>query len=76
MNELSLLKDGYIKCLPRRPLGRSPALKLKHQLVSRELFLSLGKYFDSDGCQLFYAPFDVRLIKNRGVGNQEIDTVV
>ncbi len=54
----------------------SPAPKLKHQLVSRELFLSFGKYFNSDGCQLFYAPFDVRLIKNRGVKNQEIDTVV
>jgi len=56
----------------------SPAPKIRHQRISGEIeyllrgFLKEGKM----QYQLFDAPFDVRLVKNKGMKNKEIDTVV
>jgi len=53
----------------------SPAPKRKHQRISFKLVLCFGNYFDSCNCQVYEAPFDVRLIKNKGF-DSEVDTVV
>ncbi|MBU3661532.1 MAG: Uma2 family endonuclease [Flavobacteriales bacterium] len=53
----------------------SPAPKRKHQRISFKLTLKLGNHLDSCGCQVYEAPFDVRLKKNKGT-DSEIDTVV
>jgi Uma2 family endonuclease len=53
----------------------SPAPKRKHQRVSLKLTIEFAKYFESCNCQVYEAPFDVRLKKNKG-SDSEVDTVV
>jgi Uma2 family endonuclease len=53
----------------------SPAPKRKHQAVSGNLFFEMKKYFNSCNCQVYEAPFDVRLKKNKG-SDSEVDSVV
>jgi Uma2 family endonuclease len=53
----------------------SPAPRRKHQRVSFKLTLVFGNFFNSCDCQVYEAPFDVRLKKNIGA-DSEIDTVV
>jgi Uma2 family endonuclease len=56
----------------------SPAPKTKHQSASGEIFYEMKHFFkkENKACKIFDAPFDVRLVKNKGQKNQEIDTVV
>ncbi len=44
----------------------SPAPSAYHQRVSTELGFHIRKYLGRDGCQLFAAPFDVRLPRTKG----------
>ena len=53
----------------------SPAPNTAHQRVSGELFVNFHSYFKNKTCQLFHAPFDVRLPKESASEN-EIFTVV
>ncbi len=55
----------------------APAPRSKHQRISAEMGFLFMSYLKSEGkgCQIFDAPFDVRLIKNKGK-NDEINTVV
>ncbi len=53
----------------------SPAPRRLHQRVSVKLTFELMKFLDSCNCQVYEAPFDIRLKKNKGT-DQEIDTVV
>jgi Uma2 family endonuclease len=39
----------------------SPAPSRMHQIVSKNLFFKLQTFLENQTCQLFYAPFDVRL---------------
>ncbi len=39
----------------------SPAPSRKHQTISYNLTLSIGKFFQNHPCSVFVAPFDVRL---------------
>lgn len=63
------LIKGYI-------VEMSPATRRRHQ----EILSTIGTFFiiglDRDMCQTYYAPFDVRLIRNKGKADHEIDTVV
>ena len=56
----------------------SPAPNLLHQQISRNLLLDIGNYFRHKSCQVFDAPFDVRLFdRNKSIkANQDIYTVV
>ena len=53
-----------------------PAPKRNHQKVSGLIFYELMKIFKNRKCEIYEAPFDVRLIKNLGKENKEIDSVV
>ena len=53
----------------------TPAPGLSHQSVSRELLLQVGEHFRDRRCQVFHAPFDVRLPRG-DESDDEIDTVV
>lgn len=53
----------------------SPAPRRLHQRVSVKLTFEFMKYFENRTCQVYEAPFDVRLKKNKGK-DKEIDTVV
>ena len=55
----------------------SPAPNLEHQRISGRLFLSIGKYLETRPCELFSAPFDVRLPSESGdLSDAAIFTVV
>ncbi|MFT4092350.1 MAG: Uma2 family endonuclease [Niabella sp.] len=54
----------------------SPAPNLKHQKVSLSLTRQLDKTFYRSGCQLFVAPFDVRLINHKKSAESTVYTVV
>lgn len=55
----------------------SPAPSMYHQKVSRDLTLLLGNKFRENSCNLFVAPFDVRLLNNKNSKNdKDIYTVV
>lgn len=56
-------------------LKMSPAPNVKHQKVSRNLTIDLGNIFKNQKCQLFPAPFDVRILK-QNTEDKEIFTVV
>jgi Uma2 family endonuclease len=53
----------------------SPAPRRKHQKVSFQLLMSFGNYFNNKFCEVYEAPFDVRLKKNKG-SDSEVNTVV
>ncbi len=54
----------------------SPAPKRIHQEFSRRIEVQIDQYLKNKDCKIYDAPFDVRLIKNKGQHNKEIDTVV
>ena len=54
----------------------SPAPRRYHQKVSFNLTLELGNWFDNNECEMYTAPFDVRLQKNKGDSDDNIETVV
>ena len=53
----------------------SPAPRRKHQKSSLRLTVQFAKYFESCNCEVYEAPFDVRLKKNKG-SDSEVNTVV
>lgn len=53
----------------------SPAPRRLHQKISFRLSMIFGQFFQSCNCEVYEAPFDVRLKKNKG-SDKEIDTVV
>lgn len=53
----------------------SPAPASRHQKIARNLVGKLLPFFDDHQCNMFFAPFDVRLVKNKASDN-EISTVV
>ncbi len=50
----------------------------KHQVLSRELTLALGNHFKNHRCELFIAPFDVRLFdKKKSIkADKDVFTVI
>ena len=53
----------------------SPAPLMKHQSVSSNLTGILWNYLNGKPCQLFHAPFDVRLLDSKKVKNKADDQV-
>jgi Uma2 family endonuclease len=54
----------------------SPAPRRIHQKVEGAIFNKFFNYLESGTCEVYSSPFDVRLIKNKGQANKEINTVV
>jgi Uma2 family endonuclease len=55
----------------------APAPSLKHQRTSTRLIGLLYNFFDKKPCNLFHAPFDVRLpVKKNEISDEQIITVV
>ncbi len=53
----------------------SPAPNRYHQDISGNLFLNLAKVLKKGGCNLYAAPFDVRLVKTKA-NDEKVTTVV
>ncbi len=54
----------------------SPAPGTEHQRISQELGRQFGNFFHRKPCQVFSAPFDVRLPRQGEQGDEDIFTVV
>lgn len=55
----------------------SPAPNVRHQRISGVMYRKLGDYFEDKPCEVFTAPFDVRLpLPPNKVKANKIDTVV
>jgi Uma2 family endonuclease len=54
----------------------SPAPRRIHQKVESNLHIEIGSFFKNSKCDVYESPFDVRLIKNKGQSDHEIETVV
>ena len=63
------LYDGFIKMM-------SPAPSRKHQKISATLVKIWGVYLEKKNCEVYHAPSDVRLPKNKNKNDNIIYTVV
>jgi len=54
----------------------SPAPGRTHQAISRELLVIFATHLKGKDCQVYNAPFDVRLPRTSDASDDEIDTVV
>lgn len=68
--------DETLELIKGKVFKMSPAPNLKHQRVSLKLTLEFGNYFKKHPCNLFAAPFDVRLTPKKGSKSNKIFTVV
>jgi Uma2 family endonuclease len=67
--------DERWEIIDGEPYLMSPAPLTEHQRILRELVIQLGQFLRNKPCQVFPAPFDVRLPRGEENDN-EIDTVV
>jgi Uma2 family endonuclease len=69
--------DEMVELIRGKVFRRSPAPNVAHQRVSGALFLQIGNYLLDKECQIFAAPFDVRLpLPQHQRTPAKIDTVV
>ncbi len=70
--------DEAVELIKGKIMLMSPAPNVKHQRVSMNLSRPLSNFFNHKKCQVFAAPFDVRLYdrKKSILANQDIHTVV
>jgi Uma2 family endonuclease len=63
------LIDGFIQMM-------TPAPRRVHQKLSFRIGYLFGTYLQKKKCEIYHAPFDVRLPKGKNKSNKEIYTVV
>lgn len=74
---LTWMFNERIELFKGKVFKMSPESNMYHQKVSRDLRLLLGTIFKDSSCNLFVAPFDVRLLDNKNSkSDQDIYTVV
>jgi Uma2 family endonuclease len=70
--------DGMVELIKGKIMLMSPAPNVGHQRIERNLIIAIGTYLRKQPCQVFPAPFDVRLYdrKQSLLASQDIYTVV
>jgi Uma2 family endonuclease len=68
--------DEMVELIHGKIYKMSPAPASKHQQVVVELSRQISNFLQKKPCQVFIAPFDVRLPKSKRKGDEFIDTVV
>jgi Uma2 family endonuclease len=70
--------EESVELIKGKIMAMSPAPNRKHQSISGNLFLHLGNYFKRKSCEVFVAPFDVKLYDRRKslLNNSEAFSVV
>lgn len=66
----------YVELIKGRILKKMAAPSSTHQQIVSRLNTEIGYYLKRQHCQVFPAPFDVRLLKSSGNGDAQIKTVV
>jgi len=65
--------DERVELIKGRLFKMSPAPKRVHQRIAIKLGKQLIPFFDEKGCEIYYAPFDVRFPKEH---EEQVQTVV
>jgi Uma2 family endonuclease len=70
--------EESVELIKGKIMAMSPAPNRKHQTVAGNLFLNLGNYFKQHACQVYVAPFDVKLYDRRKseLSDREVFSVV
>lgn len=68
-------EDDHIELIDGYPYMMSPPLRI-HQKVSGELYRQLANYLDGKTCEVYSAPFGVRLFESEGDRPEDVDTIV
>ena len=68
--------DEFIELIRGKVRLMSPAPRVRHQKVARNLVRAIDHQLDESPCEVFFAPFDVRLTRTTGNGDAHITTVV
>ncbi len=70
--------DEAVELIKGKIMLMSPAPNVGHQRISRKLVVAIDKYLTGKKCEVFSAPFDVRLYdrKKSILANQDMHTVV
>ncbi|MEM8893577.1 MAG: Uma2 family endonuclease [Bacteroidota bacterium] len=66
--------DEMVEVIKGKVFKMSPAPLPSHQVVAGNLYLKMRLFFENDTCQLFFAPFDVR-IPTKSSKDEDIVTV-
>ena len=67
--------DDMVELIKGKLFINSPAPAERHQMIASNLHRDIASHFRKHQCRSYFAPFDVRLIKNKA-GDTEITTVV
>ena len=67
--------DERWELIDGHPYAMSPAPARKHQAILGELFRKVSDFFEDSSCQVYVAPFDVRLAEDYS-DDHLIDNVV
>jgi len=73
---LSWRFSEYVELIKGRVMRRMSAPTSEHQRISSRLHGELYAYLRRQPCQVYAAPFDVRLLRSTGNGDAQIKTVV
>lgn len=73
---LSWKIEDLVEIIKGKIMKMSPAPLTEHQIISREVSMPIAAYLYRKKCQLFEAPFDVRLPLKGKNNDDEIFTVV
>ncbi|MCU0470675.1 MAG: Uma2 family endonuclease [Arcicella sp.] len=68
--------EEYVELIKGKIFRMSPAPLSQHQILVHRLDVELGYYLKKKTCQVFPAPFDVRLVNNGLFSDEQITTVV
>lgn len=71
------LKEA-VELFKGKVMAMSPAPNVKHQRVARDLLIPIDGYLRGKSCEIFIAPFDVKLYNSRKskLSDQEVFSVV
>jgi len=58
------------------PYNMSPAPAREHQRVSAIIFVKIYNFLSGKECEVYFAPFDVRLAETKNAADEAIETVV
>lgn len=70
--------DETVELIHGKIMLMCPAPNVKHQHISRNLLISIGNHLQGKLCQVFHAPFDVKLYDSRKskLADREVYSVV
>ena len=72
---LACEEDERIEIIGGEAVMMAPPAR-SHQKVSGEIFRQLANYLEGKKCEVYHAPFGVRLFEQDGDGPEDVDTVV